>query len=1306
MNLCSLFPRPPQSRPSRSRFLLLLAGLGSSLPLLAGTPPPEPPFLLQAERPGWQADPNAISVGTLAKICSGQFKDRETMEFAYFSGYYTDSKPLGSPLKLTVNGNSWDVGLNLNLTASLSVVLGQRHKGSGSRGSLAGLSEIHPKAALQTSTLSFPGLRWNGPGLTEANGLEFHGEIEGGVWLDVVVYWNAGIDGGWAPTAYLDQERALRENAARAYLPKIQAEVLAYLQQVRINPQAYVTTEVAAPKVVSLLEFATDPAGKQSLRADGKDGVYVKARALPAPGEKPESVAARTQAITFASAGPAKAWVDFGAPAVDGPWKKVYLQASNPDKVRGSAIPPPAVELQATLKTAEQTLTKSLTLALTPNPTIDAKPDLVEFTLQSGQTAEVKVSLENPGPEKWQFRTEYEPTSRALAKAAIKATDASQAVLTLKEAGLEALHDGSNTEYATLRILAEQKDREPLERDIKVAVAQEGLFVASTGRDAQTRRFNVTADGKASPRDIDFRIFAQDPTSKRILNLTKNPATLAQVTVECLEDPASLAGRLIAAGQLTWKLAGLRSSNQPSAILRLACARELPSDGRTVPCDFRITYTGGQDESFSALVTVGLVTTANGPGGRDWQIELEKCQTIIRKFVPAAYQPKMRELLDRRKQTLGPEGLHALRERIWVAAAELTLGEGGRGYADEARWANYITESLEWTQWAGDLAFTAAIGTVTGPYGAMGASSLKGMILSALTAYQDGQTPEEWLWGNLSTIPGILEGKVIDPDTFEQLGMQHKAKIWAVFVSYHFLKNLYQGQTVVESLKSTAKEVAGNLLGSWLGTEVKKNGQRAAGGWAVDKVKGAASTLASAAKGGKAVPPAKPAAAPTPAAKPAQPAGKPTPAKAVPVTKETPPSTATKPGTKVSPAAKSSGAGDTGNGSGKAKAPDSPATSSKPSTDTPAEPAPGAAGSTPKAPAPEPTGTKPAAPASKPAEPAGPKTGADPASKPADAGAAPVARPLDGPRPEKCAAGDPGGLRQHPREPLPPARLRACAVREGPRPGHEVPDGESDGVPHAGRRRAEPQHRPRLPGLLLCGPRPEQRPGDVDRGAAPALGGPLLSDLFPADRRPERHAGAEQGVGGRPSAVGHGSLSSGGQPGLHRPEDRLEPEDPAVRQGAGDLELHPGGEEPAGRLRRDGPAGPRPDVRRQGRRREVPPRGAGAGQQGRHRADRPAQELQRAGPGNRQDAGEDAQRPGRGVQCLRQAQGRPELPRPGGHRQGRAHPPRERLLQPGRLHAENERPVRVAQVHGRRQGGRFVGCRGAEVRSRPQGRKH
>ena len=34
-----------------------------------------------------------------------------------------------------------------------------------------------------------------------------------------------------------------------------------------------------------------------------------------------------------------------------------------------------------------------------------------------------------------------------------------------------------------LRILAEQEGRAALERDIKVVVAQEGLFVAATGRD-------------------------------------------------------------------------------------------------------------------------------------------------------------------------------------------------------------------------------------------------------------------------------------------------------------------------------------------------------------------------------------------------------------------------------------------------------------------------------------------------------------------------------------------------------------------------------------------------------------------------------------------------------------------------------------------------------------------------------------------------------------------------------------------------------------------------------------------------------
>jgi len=569
------------------------------------------------------------------------------------------------------------------------------------------------------------------------------------------------------------------------------------------------------------LQFAAEP--RTSLLADGKDGVYLKARALPQAGEKPADADSRTQQIRFAAEGPGKDWVDFGKPTTESGWLRVFIQASNPNTVRGSSKPPETLTLVASYVESGKTRSKTLTLKVIPNAEIDAKPDLVEFSIKSGTTAQVKVVLDNPGSEKWAFRTSYAKKSRPLALASIKPLDASHALLTLKEAGLEPLHDGSNKEFADLSIFAEQKGRDPLERIIKVSVSQEGLFLDPLGRDETSRSYKVLADGKAVARDVDFRIFAPDPKSGRIENLTRSAEILRSVSVECLEPPESVAGRLIEAGKLEWSLAGIRPSNQPSGILRLRFAKELPSDGRVVPCEFRLSYVTAKDESYTALLRVGIQTSADGPGGRDWQIELERCQTIIRKFVPLSYQGKLTQLLDRRSRTLGPEGLKALRSRLWSVAQLLTLAEGGRGYEDEARWANYITETLDWTQWAGDMAFQAAVGSVTGPYGSVGAGMLKGFVISAINAYQEGQTPEQWLWANLGIVYGVVEGKVIDPDFFAKMGVEKKAKVWALFVSYHFLKNLYNGETVVSALKKTTFEVASNRLGAWLGEELKKS---------------------------------------------------------------------------------------------------------------------------------------------------------------------------------------------------------------------------------------------------------------------------------------------------------------------------------------------------------------------------------------------------------------------------------------------------------------------------------------------------
>ncbi len=516
--------------------------------------------------------------------------------------------------------------------------------------------------------------------------------------------------------------------------------------------------------------------------------------------------------------------------------------------MRGKANQPPeTLTIRATLTDEANTYSQDLSVKVAPDAELDAKPDLVEFTAKSGKISVVKVGIANPGPLPWAFRTEYDKKDRQLATVTLKpvAGSPSQTLLNLQEAGLDPLHDGSNTEVAVLKIFAEQKDREPLERDIKVSVAQEGLFVAADGRDPNENLFRLRGDGSGKATEIYLRVFGLDPATNKIVNLTRSADALSKISVELLDPKGSAGANVLEVGQLKKELKGILPNNEPAAILRLSLAKELPGDGRIIPCDFRITYAGRSEEAFSSIITVGVVMTSDGPGGNNWQLELDRCQEIISKFVPATYQPKLQAMLDRRKMTLGAEGLALLRQKIWLAAANLTLGEGGRGYADEARWADYITESLEWTQWAGDMAFGAAVGSFTGPFGSAATTTLKGMVISAINAYQDGQSAQEWLWGNLCTIPGIIEGKVIDVQTFEKLGVQNKAKAWAIYVSYHFLKNLYNGQSLIEALKNTAKEAGSSVLSSWLAEEVKSSGNRTVTSWAADKTQQAANTVSS-----------------------------------------------------------------------------------------------------------------------------------------------------------------------------------------------------------------------------------------------------------------------------------------------------------------------------------------------------------------------------------------------------------------------------------------------------------------------------
>ena len=567
------------------------------------------------------------------------------------------------------------------------------------------------------------------------------------------------------------------------------------------------------------IEFQTTPAGLKELRADGKDGVLLKARVKVRPNEPPPTPEA-TQNIAFSGSGEGAKWLDLSKTEMRDGWKVIQVQASNPDKVRGSGIPPATLTVRAETKDNDRLLASDYVFKVPEDSVIDAKPDIVEFMAKSGKTAQVKVHIDNGGKIPWKFRNEYMQKDRPLATAEFLPTEGDSVTLNLKEAGLDPESGGSSSEVSVLRIIAEQKDRNPLERRIKIVASQEGVFATTIGRDPEGNLYRVSADGTAKTTDVDFRVFLYDPVTKNLIN---DKDAVGKLKIESLEPEGSVAAQALKIGQLKTIFAGIRAANDPTGIYRFSLAKEIPGDGRIIPCDFKATYPGRNEENFTAIFTLGIVTTSNGPGGTDWQLELDRCQEVINKFVPPTYRVRMQAILDKHKRTLGAEGLHLLRNKIWQSAVDLTLGEGGRGYADEAAWADHITVTLEWAEWAGDMAFGAVIGTVSGPYGATGASMLKTTVISALNAYQDGRSAGEWLWENLSTIPGILEGKVIDVNTFEKMGVQSRAKAWAVYIGYHFCKNLYNGASVIEALKNTAKVVGSGVLSTWLSEKVQES---------------------------------------------------------------------------------------------------------------------------------------------------------------------------------------------------------------------------------------------------------------------------------------------------------------------------------------------------------------------------------------------------------------------------------------------------------------------------------------------------
>ena len=562
-----------------------------------------------------------------------------------------------------------------------------------------------------------------------------------------------------------------------------------------------------------------DPEEKRELTANGIDSVTVTAKVVLSPADL---AAGADPAVVNSSIGfVGGQWLALSRAVPWGDGVAVRALASQPDAIHHVA-PPPSEALTVSAQVGPQTLTESISIAFARDPEIAANPLQVHLATEGRGTAEVLVAIEHAGTGDWDFRTEWADGSKPLASVDQQRTGPATETLALTEDSAGKLDPARPEDAATLRVLATHDGYSELECHVKVIVSRDGLFIDSTGVDPQDGSFHVLADGSAEPTEVDFHVYVRDEAGV----IAPNLALAKALEFELADEEGSVARNVASVGRLEHSQSGERPLNVPAAIHRFTVANEIPADVLVVPVRYTVSVPGmlAEDDKFVKTLTLGLVASTDSPGGPDWQLEYDRCKEIIFKFVPSAYHPTLMGILERRGRHLGADGLYEMRHQIWIIAQNLTLGEGGQGYLEEGKWAGRIETVLSYSEWAGNMAFHAATAHFIGPYYAMGAAMLKDLVVSAIIAYDQNQTPDEWLAQNFSLafVAGIAEGQLVDVDKFAKLTSGDRVRAWEYFVAYHFFKAyLYEHKSFTDALIYAGEQARDEAIAAWLGEQMR-----------------------------------------------------------------------------------------------------------------------------------------------------------------------------------------------------------------------------------------------------------------------------------------------------------------------------------------------------------------------------------------------------------------------------------------------------------------------------------------------------
>lgn len=592
------------------------------------------------------------------------------------------------------------------------------------------------------------------------------------------------------------------------------------------NSKFYITIKATADgltfqKQVSIevptqqyIQVSTLPKNKRTLRPDTNQTLTIQAAIVDSDGQIDRDL---TQKIIFR---PQSDWIDLSEVVFDNEQIAVNVACFNPMPTSIHSHPPKSVFVSVFMEevpVGEAPLQHDLEIQL-----LDCRleSEMDETTFPSmGKQSEVSfnIYIEGAGDEiGWNFKGEYRHGDQAtepLTSIEIQKKSETKAVVKL----IGPLIEPNEKEVViskTLVLSAFQADELPLERHLNIMVSREGLIIAA-GTNARNE-YHFTAD-RAIEHNFEFALNVYDPHTHQMVVDKK---ALSNLEFQFLnEDKESLNLVSVLLPQITFERL---SGNVPFGQYQLKTVEAIPGLGNIHSLRYRVKAPiehPEHPEIFEKELTIKLKTHGIGKEFPDWVKAYEECKYVIYEYVPAGepYE-KLKDLLERRKMTLGAEGMIELRNRIWKIASNLILAQGAEGYKSMEAWANAITTTLEWTEWAGDIAFSALMTYWTGGLGATGAGITKATMIEALNMYiyEPNATVEDfWNRQTQKFVPLLMnmaKGRLLSIENIELIVRNNKPLAWAIFIAGEFCFYLYQTKSVYEAAKLTAKGLVEEVM--------------------------------------------------------------------------------------------------------------------------------------------------------------------------------------------------------------------------------------------------------------------------------------------------------------------------------------------------------------------------------------------------------------------------------------------------------------------------------------------------------------